>query len=76
MTSDNGYIIIGYTTSYGAGSRDIWLIKTNDDGIEEWSRTYGGPLGDVGFSIRQTNRLRCAIGGFAEASTSILPPTP
>jgi outer membrane protein assembly factor BamB len=54
QTSDNGYIIFGHTESYGNGAFDYWLIKTNDTGIEEWNRTYGGLFNDVGYSGVQT----------------------
>jgi hypothetical protein len=54
QTTDGGYIIAGATSSFGAGSRDVWLVKTNATGIESWRRTLGGFGSDGARSIRQT----------------------
>jgi len=55
QTSDNGYIIAGYTFSYGAGSADIWLIKTDTNGNEQWSKTFGGNKFENVQSVKQTS---------------------
>ena len=54
QTSDAGYIVTGFTTSYGAGRNDVYLIKTNTVGDTLWTRTYGGTHNDEGYSVRQT----------------------
>ncbi|MCF7810593.1 T9SS type A sorting domain-containing protein [bacterium] len=62
QTTDGGYALAGYTRSFGAGERDMWLVKTNSDGDSLWSRTFGGDTTDVCTSIIQT-----ADGGYALA---------
>ena len=39
---DGGYYVFGETDSYGAGDRDFFLLKTGEDGSENWFKTYGG----------------------------------
>ncbi|MFC1852478.1 hypothetical protein ACFL27_19955, partial [candidate division CSSED10-310 bacterium] len=54
QTTDSGYIIAGTTDSYGAGMSDVYLIKTDENGTELWSRTYGGSNIEFGGSVQQT----------------------
>lgn len=63
-TSDGGYAIIGETESFGNGGRDIYLIKTNENGDTLWTKTYGGVDRDNGYSIVQTPDNGFAIAGY------------
>ena len=51
---DDGYIVAGYTTSFGAGDMDVWILKLNSDGSVAWQKTYGGAGPDEATTIQQT----------------------
>ena len=55
QTSDGGYIVVGYTETYGAGGKDLWVIKTDDEGDTVWTRTFGGDYHDAACSVIQTS---------------------
>lgn len=46
LTRDGGLIICGQTKSYSHGNFDAYLVKTNDTGKVEWSKTFGGNSDD------------------------------
>jgi hypothetical protein len=54
LTSDGGYIIAGRTASFGIGSSDIYLIRTDSLGDTVWTNTYGTVHFDAGFSVQET----------------------
>jgi hypothetical protein len=62
QSSDGGYALAGTTFSFGAGSGDFWLVKTDASGKAQWNKTYGGTGDDEAFALVQT-----ADGGYALA---------
>ena len=66
QTSDNGYIITGRTTTFGAGKDDVWLIKTNSEGKEEWNKTFGDKGSEYGNSLHQVSSGGFIISGYTE----------
>ncbi len=67
-TSDNGYVIAGYTSSYGSGGDDMYLVKTDDLGNAVWTRTYGTSSAEWARSVEETADLGYVIAGETRAS--------
>jgi hypothetical protein len=63
-TNDGGYALAGWTYSFGAGSQDAWLVKTDGAGNIQWNRTYGGTNYDGAYSLVQTNDGGYALAGY------------
>jgi len=66
-TSDGGFVLIGYTASFGSGSWDIWVIKTDAEGNQQWSKTYGGRGGDFSRAVQQTSDGGYIIGATTQS---------
>ena len=68
QTSDSGYVVVGQTASIGAGSSDVYLIKTDAQGSLQWTpKTFGGPQMDVGRSIQRTADGGYIIAGYTQS---------
>jgi len=63
MTSDGCYALAGYTTSYGAGKKDMYIILTGKNGEYKKSTAFGGPNQDEAKSICQAENGQFLIAG-------------
>jgi len=67
QTSDGGYIITGTTNSFGTGTYDIFLIKTDSSGNLLWARVYDGPADDVASSVIETMGKDIVVAGHSRS---------
>jgi len=51
IDSANNIIVVGYTTSDGAGNYDLLIAKYNSAGALQWDRTLGGTGSDWGYAV-------------------------
>ena len=59
QVKDGGYIVAGGREDTTSGNIDVYLARTDANGDTLWTRTFGGPSFDGGYSVRQT-----ADGGY------------
>ena len=64
---DGGFFIVGWTNSYGAGSYDVYVVRTDSLGDTVWTRTYGGTSEDYGIFVIPTEDSGCVIAGLTSS---------
>jgi hypothetical protein len=67
QTTDGGYIVGGYTESFGIDSADVYLIKLSSTGGIQWSCTYGDSGDDQGYSVQQTTDGGYVVAGYTNS---------
>ena len=63
QSADGGYLIAGRTQSIGTDGSEVWLIKTDAGGNEEWNRTFGNTMFANGNSVIEANDGGFIIAG-------------
>ena len=64
QTMDGGFVVLGTTYSFGAGSGDFLLFKLSSTGEIEWQRTYGGIDPDTAVSVQQSPDGGYIVAGY------------
>jgi hypothetical protein len=53
QTADKQYVSVGASSSFGAGSSDVWLVKSGSKGWPRWTKTFGGTGVDWGYAVKE-----------------------
>ncbi|NHJ14490.1 MAG: hypothetical protein EAX95_12495 [Candidatus Thorarchaeota archaeon] len=64
-TSVGDFVMTGKTSALGAFEDDLWLLKTNENGVELWNKTYGDSEWDWGQAV-----IEVSSGGYAIVGTN------
>ncbi len=67
VDSLNNLYLVGYTGSFGVGSRDIVLVKYDENGDQQWNRTWGGTGWDVGRAVTVDSLGNVYLTGYTES---------
>jgi hypothetical protein len=67
QTEDGGFIIAGWTTSYGAGGEDCYIVRTDAAGDTLWTGVYGSIYNDRLYHIEITSDGGYIAVGYREA---------
>jgi len=66
-TSDKGYILIGTTSSFGAGNTSFYAVKTDSLCHRQWSRVFGGSRNQAGCGVAVTKDKGFAFVGYTDS---------
>lgn len=65
-TTEGDLVVVGYTSSYGAGSEDVLVVKLDEGGVLQWARTIGGSSDEVAWGVQQ-DRSGYVLAGWTQS---------
>ncbi|MEZ4772101.1 MAG: hypothetical protein R3D00_02890 [Bacteroidia bacterium] len=65
-TSDDKLVIVGETSSEGAGDLDVYLLKVDFSGTIIWEETIGGTFKDGGYDVAEASNGDLLITGYTQ----------
>ncbi len=65
--TEDGYIAVGGTKSFGAGESDVWIVKLSKNGSVQWQRTFGGPNKEEANAVVKASDGAYVIAGRTES---------
>jgi hypothetical protein len=67
-TPGDGFIVAGWTNSFGAGGKDAWLLRLDNTGGVIWQKAYGGAGEDIALSVEPTSDRGFIVAGSTNSS--------
>src|SRR3989339_297356 len=65
-THDRGFVLCGFTRSFGAGGSDVYLVRTDSTGNTLWSKTFGNAdTHEGGYWVEETADNGFILTGYA-----------
>lgn len=64
QTHDDDFVIAGRSESYSEVAYDILVLRVQNDGTLDWSRTYGGLGEDIGRDVKQKENGELVIAAY------------
>ncbi len=64
---DDGFIVTGYTSSFGPGTTNVFNLRLDIDGDTIWTRTFGGYIHDMGYSVVNSPDSCFVITGYTNS---------
>src|SRR5690606_26606723 len=71
QTSDNGYILVGYSNPVDPNSGyDFLIYKISENVVIQWNKRFGGNFADKLYAVQQTNDGGYILGGPSDSNIS------
>lgn len=68
--TDGGYVVAGFTNSFGAGNYDAYVLRLDADGDSVWANAYGSATFDGARTVVQSDPTTLVVGGVTYRSSA------